>query len=522
MKKINEPKWIEIYEKKLSDFNLSKEQIIGIYGTGNGAEVVYEILDKWGFAGNIKSIIENDEKADSKFFFHGIVVEKLSTACDKVDVIIVSSMDYHEIVSERVKKYLYENKYNRISIINLFGHNTDIEKNEFVNYLENNYLSRDEEIYKEHQKNCLLRRTDDTKVIAWYLPQYHRIDVNDKFYGRGFTEWTNTTRTLPMFVGHYQPHIPYDLGYYSLNDSEVFPRQIELAKHYGIYGFSFYYYWFSGKRIMEKPLNYFLEHKELDFKYCLTWANENWSTLWDGGNKELIYKQELKKEDDYKFIDDALPYFLDERYITINGKKLLIIYRINIWEKERVIQLLGNMRSRARERGIGELYIMLCNARGFDEEATEWGGDAIVEFPPHGIAQSIPGIRIDGYLNPKFMGYIRPINLFIKNKKYLSEHKSKKFFRGVMTSWDNTARKAYTGAEIYTGLTPKTFEQWLFDIISESKKIHSREEDFVFVNAWNEWAEGTHLEPDMKYGYANLVAVKNAIEKSRVINENES
>lgn len=158
---------------------------------------------------------------------------------------------------------------------------------------------------------------------------------------------------------------------------------------------------------------------------------------------------------------------------------------------------------------------MICNARGFDENVEDWGADALVEFPPHGIGRWTPVDRISGYLNPHFVGQIIGTEKFIKEKKYLCEHKSKKYFRGAMPSWDNTPRKAYTGAAIYTGLTPNTFRQWVQDIMIESKKIHTREENIVFVNAWNEWAEGAHLEPDMKYGYANLKAIKNAIEQIR-------
>lgn len=318
-----------------------------------------------------------------------------------------------------------------------------------------------------------------------------------------------------MFTGHYQPHIPYDVGYYDLNNPEVFLRQVELAKHYGVYGFSFYYYWFSGKHIMEKPLKYFLQHTELDIKYCITWANENWSTRWDGGNKDVILEQTLRNGDAERFINDLLPYFSDDRYMRINQKTPLIVYYANLWDKDCVKKLFQSFRDEMRKRGMGELYIMVCNAFEFDENVEDWGADALVEFPPHGIKQWTPAISVNGYLNPHFVGQIRSTEQFIREKKYLYEHSSKKYFRGIMPSWDNTARKAKNGATIFTGLTPDTFQQWLRDIMLESKKIHSKDEDIVFVNAWNEWAEGTHLEPDMKYGYANLKAVKDAIEQSR-------
>ena len=188
--------------------------------------------------------------------------------------------------------------------------------------------------------------------------------------------------------------------------------------------------------------------------------------------------------------------------MRINNKLLLIVYRLNIWDMDFVKRLFQSFRDEMKKRGKGELYIMVCNAQGFDENVEEWGADALVEFPPHAIGQRTSVSGVNGYLNPNFVGHVRNTDEFINEKKYLYEHKSRKYFRGAMPSWDNTARKAYTGATVYAGLTPVSFQQWMRDIMLESKKIHSKEENIVFVNAWNEWAEGAHIEPDMKYGYA--------------------
>lgn len=506
---------IEIYENKLQDFSFMDKETWAIYGTGNGAEIVFHILEKWKLEKIIGAIIDNDAVAKQEIYFHNIKVVNLRSACEYIDGVIIASMDYHEIVYERVRSYIDKNYKGKIKIINLFGYNTNEQIREYVNYIENFTNLKDEKLYEKFDPTPIELRENDTKVIAWYLPQFHRIDVNDHYYGRGFTEWINTSKAIPIFTGHYQPHIPYDVGYYDLNNPEVFLRQIELARHYGIYGFSFYFYWFSGKRIMEKPVEYFLQHKELDIKYCITWANENWTALWDGGNKDLIFEQKWKSGDVERFIDDLVPYFADNRYIRINNKLLLIVYRLNIWDKEFVKEMFQGFRNEMRKRNMDELYIMVCNSHGFDEDAEDWGADALVEFPPHGIEQKTSMIKINGYLNPNFVGRIRNADEFIREKRYLYEHKSRKYFRGAMPSWDNTARKANNGAVIYTGFTPDTFRQWIQDIMLESKIIHSREEDIVFVNAWNEWAEGAHLEPDMKYGYANLKAIKRAIEESR-------
>ena len=506
---------VDIYERKLCDFKIQAGEKWAIYGSGNGAEVVFEILKRWKLESVITAVIDNDKVALKKEELHGFAIKSLKDTYHDVDGIIIASMDYHEVVYERVKNELSSLHDARCRVINLFGHNTSDETLEYVNYIEEQYKYADRGAFKDFNEDELRITESDTKVIAWYLPQFHRIVSNDYYYGRGFTEWTNTSKTIPMYVGHYQPHIPYDVGYYDLNNPEVFERQIQLARHYGIYGFSFYYYWFSGKQIMEKPVKYFLSHPELDMNFCLTWANENWTALWDGGNHELIYEQNLQDDDDRGFIEDIIPFLSDGRYIRINGKSLLIVYRPNIWQKDRVRRLFDNFRDEMNKKGLGDLYIGLCNARGFDEDVNEWGADALIEFPPHGVGQRTPIIRVDGYMNPNFVGYIREARDYIYNKSYLSAHKSKMVFRGAMPSWDNTARKAYKGANVYKGLTPETFYIWLHDIMLESKSIHTEAENIVFVNAWNEWAEGCHLEPDMKYGYANLDAVKRAIMDSR-------
>lgn len=508
---------IDIYEKKLQDFQFADSETWAIYGTGNGAEIVLQILKKWKMEKIIGAIIDNDTVSDRETYFHNTRVINLRSACEYIDGIIIAAMDYHEVVYKRVQSFVNQYYKDKIRIINLFGYNTNNEIREYINYIEDYANRKDDRLYKDYDVSPIELQENDTKVIAWYLPQFHRIDVNDYYYGRGFTEWTNTSKAIPMFTGHYQPHIPYDVGYYDLNNPEVFIRQIELAKHYGIYGFSFYYYWFSGKRIMEKPLEYFLKHSELDIKYCITWANENWTSVWDGGNNDLIFEQTLQHGDAEKFIDSLLPYFEDKRYMRINGKLPLIIYRPTVWDKDCVKRLFQSFRDELQKRGINDLYIMVCNARGFDEKVEDWGADALVEFPPHKIEPLTSITKINGYLNPYFVGHIRNTNEFIREKKYLYEHKCGKYFRGAMPSWDNTARKANNGAVIYTGLTPDTFQQWMSDIIFESKKIHSKGEDIVFVNAWNEWAEGAHLEPDMKYGYANLHAIKTAIEQNRSV-----
>ena len=193
----------------------------------------------------------------------------------------------------------------------------------------------------------------------------------------------------------------------------------------------------------------------------------------------------------------------------------MVIYRINVFEKKVAKNLLKSFREIARQAGFPDLYIMVTDAFGFMEDVTEWGADALVEFPPHILTGMLERVKPSGYLNPYFIGDISDATEFINNKKYLYPHNNKNYYRSTLVSWDNTARKARSFARIITGLTPATTKQWLTDIIEESRNIHSESEHIVFVNSWNEWAEGSHLEPDMKYGYAYLQAIKEALENVR-------
>lgn len=496
--------------EKLKDLCISLDETWGIYGTGKGAELIYSILCSLKLNHAIKVFIDRDECVCSGKEFSGKPVKRLSEIVDCLDGIIIAAMDNHLIIEKRIYSVLTEVQKKRIRVIDIFTYNTVKDRLEYVACLENRRLNERED-FVDFDENGYVRRENDTKIIAWYLPQFHQIEINNRFHGQGFTEWTNTSKAVPMYTGHYQPHIPYDVGYYDLLNPDTFKRQIYLARHYGIYGFCFHYYWFSGKRLMERPIEYFLKHKELDMPFCLDWATENWSALWDGGNREIMLEQDLKDEDDQKFMEDILPYFCDSRYIKIDGKPVLVIYRINMFEKERAKKLLNNFRKIARENGFPDLYIMLTNAFSFHDDAAEWGADALVEYPPHVIWDAGGGLEhydAPGYLNPRFNGQILDISSFIKNKVYLRKPESLNYYRSALVSWDNTARRAFSNATIIHGLYPDTFKIWLSDIIAESKQIHRKSNDIVFINSWNEWAEGSHLEPDLRYGYAYLQAVK--------------
>lgn len=356
------------------------------------------------------------------------------------------------------------------------------------------------------------RQDGDVKIFAYYLTQFHAIPENDEAHGKGFTEWTNVASAQPHFVGHYQPKIPYDLGFYNLLMPGVMERQVEIAKAYGIYGFCFYYYWFSGKKVLEKPLEYWLNHKEIDFHYHFCWANENWSKLWDGGDRELILEQKLQDGDAERFFVDILPYFKDVRYEKVDNKPILAIYTPQKFEENKIITFKKEIDQLAREHGFDGIYFLATNAFGFNTPI-EYGFEGIIQFPPHGIDSYICEERTISRLIPSTEFVIWSMKDFIDNKCYL-QSTSYPLFLTCFTGWDNTPRKAWSRAWCLL-LGDEQFATWLTDIIRWTKENHKSNEQYVYINAWNEWGEGAILEPTLRYGYKNLSIVKKCLEDCR-------
>ncbi|OWV83274.1 hypothetical protein ATY79_14960 [Rhizobium sp. R693] len=344
------------------------------------------------------------------------------------------------------------------------------------------------------------------RLIAFYLPQFHSIKENDEWWGEGFTEWTNVKPALPQFAGHYQPHLPDELGYYSLLDASVQRRQIELAKLYGVGGFCFYYYWFGGKRLLEQPIENYLADESLNFPFCLCWANENWSRRWDGKDSQILIAQNHSPEDDLAVAADLARYVRDERYIRINGKPLIVVYRPSLLPSAK--ETSDRWRNWFREHGIGEIY--LAYTQSFETvDPEKYGFDAAIEFPPNNSGPPIITDRVKKK-HRDFDGIVYDWSVLPERaKKYRDV--GYRLFRSVCPSWDNTARRKSKGA-IFVNSTPDAYQGWLEDAVSETcRTIDSVDERIVFVNAWNEWAEGAHLEPDQKYGYAWLDATRRAL-----------
>lgn len=358
--------------------------------------------------------------------------------------------------------------------------------------------------------------TEQVRSIAFYLPQFHPIPENDVWWGKGFTEWTNVVRARPLTSGHYQPHLPVDLGFYDLRLGEVRKAQADLAREHGIHGFCYYHYWFGGRRLLERPVNEVLQSGEPNFPFCLCWANENWSRRWDGSETEILMHQEYSPDDDRTHLRWLARAFQDTRYIRIGGKPLFLVYKasslpdagetIRIWRNE------------AMRLGIGELF--LCNVESTEAEhgiCRMHGFDAAVEFAPDWTVSSPPMRREIWWRVLARLGLGQRAFMHNSLRRYdkLVENMLAKAavdyvrFPGVTPAWDNTARRK-KGATVFIGSTPELYERWLRVAIDRTRG-NPPGENLVFINAWNEWAEGNHLEPCQKWGHAYLEATRRAL-----------
>ena len=360
----------------------------------------------------------------------------------------------------------------------------------------------------------------DITLVSYYLTQFHPTPQNDAWWGRGTTEWNNVCKAVPQFVGHYQPRIPGELGYYDLRIRDNMERQIQLAQNYGIDVFSFYYYWFDGKRLLEKPLNMFLEDKSLDMPFFLCWANENWTKRFSGTDDGVLFGMTHDVPHYQAFIEDVWQIFLDPRYYRIQGRPVLQIYRpLLIPSCE---QVLRYWRDFVKEKTGLELYCIgiqenvgvadLC-AMGFDAEC-EWQSTR-VRTESKDITKSVKPLRSD------FRGGIFDYADLVEKQKYLVKTTtSKKVYPAVMPMWDNTARRNQN-ATVFHGSTPALYQKWLTDVIRRTRANQQLETPMVFINAWNEWGEGAYLEPDKVFGYAYLQATREARIQSRRMEKGE-
>lgn len=350
--------------------------------------------------------------------------------------------------------------------------------------------------------------------MAYYLTQFHPTPENDSWWGRGVTEWDNVASAVPQYLMHYQPRLPGELGFYDLRLKEKIARQIELAKMYGVFGFCFYYYWFDGKRLLEKPLNLYLENKDFRFPFCLCWANQSWTKGFFGSSQEVIMEQN-KSEESYKnFIHDIIIYLKDDRYFQINGKKVLQIYKpMDIPNCNEVITY---WRKYCLEHGVGEIYLIACWMANQQEDFLLKGFDAMSEFQLGALLPYCKKINEQiEFVAPEYFGAIYSYEDLVKQKVYEKTFNIKHLYQAISPMWDNTPRKNNKGAIIFDGSTPELYKEWLKAIIRHNQKRNDLDDNLIFVNAWNEWGEGAYLEPDRRYGYAYLQATLDAVLESR-------
>ena len=361
--------------------------------------------------------------------------------------------------------------------------------------------------YVEETKQTL-PDTLAASLYAFYLPQFHAIAENDKWWGEGFTEWTNVRPAKPQFPGHDQPHMPDEqsgLGYYDLTDPSVMARQIKMAKDHGVEGFCFYFYWFAGHRLLEKPLLNLLDNPTLDVPFMLCWANENWSRRWDGRDDDVLMAQDHSEDDDIAFIRYVSKYLKDPRYRRIDGKPVLLVYRpIELPDAKATA---ARWRDWCRDNGIGDIY--LAYTQSFeDNNPRDYGFDGAVEFPPN---NSNPPDVTDRVIDvaDDFTGKIYDWDIFPKRSdNYGSTNYP--LFRSVCPGWDNTARRKNNGT-VFINNTPARYSHWLRNAVIDTAHNHAAGDRLVFVNAWNEWAEGAHLEPDASNGFSYLTATRDTL-----------
>lgn len=339
------------------------------------------------------------------------------------------------------------------------------------------------------------------RLLAFYLTQFHPIPENDEWWGKGFTEWTNVTKARPLFEGHYQPHLPTDMGFYDLRVRETRREQINLARQYGIDGFCYHYYWFSGRRVLNQPLDDMLADPESDMPFCLCWANENWTRRWDGAESQVLLAQQYLPDDDLRFIQSISEFLKDPRYIKVDGNPLLIVYcPQHLPDAVRSVKV---WREYCTEIGLGGIHVCAALTHG-NEDYEKFGFDSGVEFPPHNL--SVKNIFPDLSFYEPFSGGVYQYADVARH--YLcKEYLGPRVFRTVFPSWDNTARRKNRSVVVLNG-TPVNYETWLSAAVSRASE--KSKDEIVFVNAWNEWAEGCHLEPCRMHGRAFLEATLRA------------
>ncbi|MCR4918999.1 MAG: glycoside hydrolase family 99-like domain-containing protein [Prevotella sp.] len=359
----------------------------------------------------------------------------------------------------------------------------------------------------------------NTKIIAFYLPQFHAIPENDHWWGKGFTDWTNVRKARPLFKGHDQPRVPQNERYYDLSRVETLRWQAELANSHGIYGMCFYHYWFAGKLLLQKPAELLLSHKDLPMRFCFSWANEPWARTWDGYDRQVLMPQDYGTEEDWrKHFNYLLPFFKDDRYIKVDGRPMMLLYRsLSIPCCAEMMALWETM---ARDNGLPGLHFVCTLGHGHDYKAMnqDLPFSAYVEFEPvrtTDMEYHSPWVLLRGKMAPMLNRWLhtrilprRPYRFSDVADNSLRLKSPEGTYGGIFCGWDNTPRKKSNGM-IIEAPTRDEFASYLEKKIRQTHDEYHT--DFLFVNAWNEWAEGTYLEPDKTRGCMYLDVIRDAV-----------
>lgn len=361
------------------------------------------------------------------------------------------------------------------------------------------------------------------RTIAFYLPQFHRIKENDEWWGEGFTEWTNVKMSAPLFSGHDQPEVPLNENYYDLTDPEVQKWQADIAKEYGVYGFCYYHYWFDGKLLLEKPMENMLDRPDIDLPFCVCWANETWSRTWNGAESNILIAQNNSenKEGRKKHFEYLRPFFLDSRYIKVDNRPLFIVYKPHLFEK--MNEMMEEWNSYAKEIGFdGICWVYQHHSAHVPQirEAFDWG----IEFEPFYTVNRIMKTSQSSFISrtafkvkSKVKEAMRRVRKLPRRYRYediwkdiLTRDVEKKHALGAFTAWDNTPRMG-KNSSVFVGANPEKFKKYFSKQVARIQKHDCPQ--FVFINAWNEWGEGAHLEPDKTNGYGYLEGVRSVMKK---------
>ena len=342
-------------------------------------------------------------------------------------------------------------------------------------------------------------------VLAFYLPQFHPIPENDAWWGNGFTEWTNVARGLPRFAGHYQPRTPRDLGHYRLDGTATLRAQVDLARGAGLGGFIYYFYWFNGRRLLDGPLEAMLADRSIDFPFCLMWANENWTRRWDGAEQDVLIAQDYREADEPALAAELARHFADPRYIRLQGRPVLMVYRASLIPDASA----AASRWRAQFRALGEDPVFVMAQSFGDRDPRRFGMDAAVEFPPHKLTTGLellnPGLHM---LDPAATAQVYSYDDLAAASGL--DQAPYPLIRTALPGWDNDARRQGQGMVLH-GSTPAKYQAWLARLVDDAAAHPVLGTPVVCVNAWNEWAEGAYLEPDVHFGGAYVNATGRAI-----------